>query len=71
MQQFLKPAARVARARIVPPHLLRKLLVAVNQPLAALHVGLAQGTPGVVCSSAQKELSESRSFVFLPIEPPG
>ena len=70
MQQFLKPAARVARARIVPAYLLRKFLVGVNQPLATLHVGFAQGTPGVACLSAQKELSDSRSFVCLPIGPP-
>jgi hypothetical protein len=70
MQQFLKPAARLAWARIVPAHLLRELLVAVNQALAPLHVGFAQGTPGVACSSAQKELSDSRSFVCLPIGPP-
>ena len=61
MQQFLKPAARTARACIVPTHFLTKLLVAVNQPLAPLNVGFAQGTPGVACSSAQKELSDSRS----------
>src|SRR2546429_4114274 len=71
MQHFLKPAARVARAWIVPAHLVREFLVAVNQPLAALHVGFAQGTPGAACSSAQKESRASRSFRCLTIEPPG
>jgi hypothetical protein len=37
MQQFLKPAAGTARARVVAAELLGKLLHAVHDALAALH----------------------------------
>jgi hypothetical protein len=37
MQHFLKPTARAARAEIVPAELFDELLVAMNDPEAALH----------------------------------
>jgi hypothetical protein len=37
MQHFLKPAARTARAEIVPAEFFDELLVAMNDAEAALH----------------------------------
>jgi hypothetical protein len=69
MQQFLKPAARTARAEVVAPELLDQLLVAVDDAVAASHPGLAEGTPGAVYSCAQKESRVSRSCsVFRAIK---
>jgi hypothetical protein len=40
MQQFLKAAARTARARVVSAQLLDELFITVNYPRPALNLGL-------------------------------
>src|SRR6267154_3465311 len=70
MQHFLKPASGPARTEIVTPDLLGEFFVAVHHPFATLHIGFAQGTPGGSYLCAQKQLSDSRSFRYLAIQPP-
>ena len=72
MQHRLKPAPGTARTRIIAPELLKQLLVAVHDPIATLDAGLAQGNLGAVSRCAQKQGSDSRSFLFFfAIQPPG
>src|SRR2546423_888658 len=54
MQQRLKAAGGPAGAEVVPPEFLDELDVAAQDAVAALDPGLATGTPGGACSSAQK-----------------
>lgn len=70
MQHFLKPAPGAAWALVVTAEFLHQYLAAVDDARTTLDLRLAQGTPGDVCWSAQKEASESRSFLFLAIQPP-
>jgi hypothetical protein len=71
MQHFLKPAPGTAWAQIVPPKLLHKQLVATHNAAPALDASLAEGTPDDACLTAQKQESDSKSFVCLAIRPPG
>src|SRR5439155_27222713 len=54
MQQRLKAAGGAAGVEVVPPELLEELDVSSEGAVAALDRGLATGTPGGACSSAQK-----------------
>src|SRR5262249_20080618 len=70
MQHFLKPATGAAGAEVVAAEFLAQLLVAMDDSATSLDLSFAQGTPGVACPWAQKECSESISFVCLAIRPP-
>jgi hypothetical protein len=50
-----------ARATIITPEFLDEFCVDANDAVAPLDVGLARGTPGGACWSAQKDASASRS----------
>ncbi len=55
MQHFLKPAAGIARARIVPAQFLDEFLVPVDDAVSAFHLGF-----GWVAFTALTGMLESR-----------
>ena len=74
MQHFLKRLPASARAWIVPAELLNELLVAVNDAGAAFHACFGRETLSDACSSARKQFSSSKSFIWcmvnlLPVVP--
>ena len=67
MQHFLKRPPASARAWIVPTELLDKLLVAMDDAGAAFHAGLGRETLSDACSSARKQPSSSKSFIWCMV----
>lgn len=55
MQQFLKPAARAARAEIIATEFLVKDLVSVDDSETTFHVRLGRVSPSSVYWSVRKE----------------
>jgi len=68
MQHFLKRPPASARAWIVPSELLDELLVAVNDAGAAFHAGFGWETLSDACSSARKQFSSSKSFIWCMVD---
>jgi hypothetical protein len=67
MQHFLKAVSGTARAEIVTPERLEQLHVSTaHRTVTALHVRLAQGTPGGAWTWIQKQRSRS-SFLLRAI----
>jgi len=74
MQHFLKRPPASARARIVPAELLDQFLVAVDDAETAFHADFGRETLSDACSSARKQFSSLRSFIWcmvnlLPAKP--
>jgi hypothetical protein len=67
MQHFLKRPPASARARIVAAELLDELLVAVNDADTAFHAGFGRETLSDACSSARKQFSSPKSFIWCMV----
>ena len=67
MQHFLKRPPVSARAWIVATELLHELLVAMNDADAVFHAGLGRETLSDACSSARKQFSSSKSFIWCMV----
>jgi hypothetical protein len=64
MQHFLKRLSASARARVVAAELLDEILVAVDDSVAAFYGRFGRETLSDACSSARKQPSSSKSFIW-------
>jgi hypothetical protein len=68
MQHFLKRPPASAWARIVATELLDQFFVAADDPETAFHGRFGWETLSDACSSARKQFSSSKSFIWCMVD---